>query len=402
MGSKGIFSAVLTWKFWKDFIVITLAMSIAAAAIYYFLLPGNLVLGSVSGLAIVVSNLLAGVGVTMKVSAVVTIINALCLLLGYIMLGKEFGIKTAYASLVFGPLMDFWDLVLPYQRLLEPGSTSIMGDLWLDLLCFVLILSASQAILFRMNASTGGLDIPAKILNVYYHMDIGTSVTIAGMIICCTAFFVNPVRLVIVGIVGTWLNGLIVDYFTISLNKRKRVCIISDEYERIREYIVNTVSRGCSLYDVEGGYSGNMTKEIQSILTQDEFASLMTFIRENEIPAFITAGNVSEVYGTWSPHHRIRKGKKAPGAPSKSEKFTKAPAASGSPMTHEAAKASEVSEAPESAKASAVSDSVRTPGAGKSPEATDALGVAKASAVSDSVRALKATMSLEDRESLNL
>lgn len=365
MGSKGIFSAVLTWKFWKDFIVITLAMSIAAAAIYYFLLPGNLVLGSVSGLAIVVSNLLAGVGVTMKVSAVVTIINALCLLLGYIMLGKEFGIKTAYASLVFGPLMDFWDLVLPYQRLLEPGSTSIMGDLWLDLLCFVLILSASQAILFRMNASTGGLDIPAKILNVYYHMDIGTSVTIAGMIICCTAFFVNPVRLVIVGIVGTWLNGLIVDYFTISLNKRKRVCIISDEYERIREYIVNTVSRGCSLYDVEGGYSGNMTKEIQSILTQDEFASLMTFIRENEIPAFITAGNVSEVYGIWSPHHRIRKGRKAPGAPSKSEKSTKA------------TEATEAVRAPGSAKPPMPTDSARTHGTAKSPEATEVSGPEK-------------------------
>ena len=365
MGSKGIFSAVLTWKFWKDFIVITLAMSIAAAAIYYFLLPGNLVLGSVSGLALVVSNLLAGVGVTMKVSTVVTIINALCLLLGYIMLGKEFGVKTAYASLVFGPLMDFWDLVLPYQRLLEPGSTSIMGDLWLDLLCFVLILSASQAILFRMNASTGGLDIPAKILNVYYHMDIGTSVTIAGMIICCTAFFVNPVRLVIVGIVGTWLNGLIVDYFTISLNKRKRVCIISDEYERIREYIVNTVSRGCSLYDVEGGYSGNMTKEIQSILTQDEFASLMTFIRENEIPAFITAGNVSEVYGIWSPHHRIRKGRKAPGAPSKSEKSTKA------------TEATEAVRAPGSAKPPMPTDSARTHGAAKSPEATEVSGPEK-------------------------
>ena len=353
MGNKGIFSAVLTWKFWKDFIVITLAMSIAAAAIYYFLLPGNLVLGSVSGLAIVVSNLLAGVGVTMKVSAVVTIINALCLLLGYIMLGKEFGIKTAYASLVFGPLMDFWDLVLPYQRLLEPGSTSIMGDLWLDLLCFVLILSASQAILFRMNASTGGLDIPAKILNVYYHMDIGTSVTIAGMIICCTAFFVNPVRLVIVGIVGTWLNGLIVDYFTISLNKRKRVCIISDEYERIREYIVNTVSRGCSLDDVEGGYSCNMT------------TSLMTFIRENEIPAFITAGNVSEVYGIWSPHHRIRKGRKSPGAPSKSEKSTKA------------TEATEAVRAPGSAKPPMPTDSARTHGAAKSPEATEVSGPEK-------------------------
>lgn len=305
--TKSVFSAVLTWRFWRELLVITAAMSIAAAAIYYFLLPGNLVLGSVSGLAMVISSLLAKVGITLKVSLAVTIINALCLLVGYLMLGKEFGIKTAYASLVFGPLIDFWEWVCPYQRLLEPGATSVMGDVWFDLVCFVLILSASQAILFRMNASTGGLDIPAKILNVYYHLDIGTSVTVAGMIICCTAFFINPFRLVIVGIIGTWLNGLIVDYFTISLNKRKRVCIISEDYERIREYIVNTVSRGCSLYEVEGGYSGKMTKEIQSILTQDEFASLMTYIRENKIQAFITAGNVSEVYGMWSRHHKIPK-----------------------------------------------------------------------------------------------
>lgn len=304
--NKSFLSPLLTWKFWKELMVITIAMSIAAAAIYYFLIPGNLVLGSVSGLAMIISGALAKAGITLKVSAAVTIINALCLLIGYLMLGKEFGIKTAYASLVFGPLMDFWEMVCPYQRLLEPGTASIMGDIWLDLVCFVLILSASQAILFRINASTGGLDIPAKILNVYYHLDIGTSVTIAGMIICCLAFFINPIKLVIVGIIGTWLNGLIVDYFTISLNKRKRVCIISDDYERIREYIVNTVSRGCSLYDVEGGYSGKMTKEIQSILTQDEFASLMTYIRDNKIQAFITAGNVSEVYGVWSQHHKVR------------------------------------------------------------------------------------------------
>ena len=309
MGQTAI-ESLKTWKFWKEIIVITLAMAIAAAAIYYFLLPGNLVLGCVSGLAMVISSLLTKIGITLKVSVIVMIINVICLLIGYIMLGKEFGIKTAYASIVFGPLIDFWEWVCPYGRLLEFGSTSIMGDIWLDLVCFVLILSASQSILFRMNASTGGLDIPAKILNVYYHLDIGTSVTVAGLIICCLAFFVNPVRIVIVGLIGTWLNGLIVDYFTMSLSKRKRVCIISEDYQRIREYIVNTVSRGCSLYEVEGGYSGKMTKEIQSILTQDEFADLMDFIRKNNIHAFITAGNVSEVYGMWSHHRRLRAKKK--------------------------------------------------------------------------------------------
>ena len=185
-----------------------------------------------------------------------------------------------------------------------------MGDHWFDLLAFVLILSASQALLFRINASTGGLDILAKIVNKYLHFDIGMSVTIAGVIICCTAFFINPFRLVVIGLIGTWINGLVVDYFTMSLNKRKRVCIISEDYENIRNYIVHTIVRGCSLYEVTGGYTGKKTMEIQSLLTNEEFAALMKYIRENDIKAFITAGNVSEVYGIWSEHKKQRHLKK--------------------------------------------------------------------------------------------
>nr|MCR5842121.1 YitT family protein [Bacteroidales bacterium] len=186
-------------------------------------------------------------------------------------------------------------------------ATSVMGDLWFDLICFVLILSISQAIMFRINASTGGLDILAKIVNKYLHFDIGLSVTIAGVIICCTAFFVNPFRLVIIGLIGTWINGLIVDYFMASLSRRKRVCIISDDHETIRDYIVNKIVRGCSLYEVTGGYKGEKRVEVQALLTKDEFADLMNFIREKNIPAFITAGNVSEVYGLWSEHKRHRR-----------------------------------------------------------------------------------------------
>ena len=287
-------------------ITITIAMSIAAAAVYYFLMPSKLVVGSISGLSIVISGIFEKFGMVVKVSTVVFIINAILLILAWFLIGKEFGVKTAYAALVLAPLIDMWEIICPYERLVEAGTTSVMGDIWFDLICFILILSASQAILFRINASTGGLDILAKIVNKYLHFDIGMSVTIAGVVICCTAFTINPFRLVVIGLIGTWMNGLIVDYFMMSLNKRKRVCIISEDYERIRDYIINTIVRGCSLYEVTGGFSGNKTMEIQSLLTQDEFAKLMTWIRANEIKAFITAGNVSEVYGIWTEHKKHR------------------------------------------------------------------------------------------------
>lgn len=296
-----------TWKFWKDILTILIAMSIAAAAVYYFLMPSKLVVGSITGLSIVISGIFEKMGIIVKVSVVVFIINAILLVMAYILIGKEFGLKTAIAALVLAPLIDMWEAICPYEKILEPGSTSVMGDIWFDLICFILILSASQAILFRINASTGGLDILAKIVNKYLHFDIGMSVTIAGIVICCTAFSINPFRLVVIGLIGTWMNGMIVDYFMMSLNKRKRVCIISAEYERIRDYIINTIVRGCSLYEVTGGYSGQKTMEIQSLLTKDEFCNLMAWIRENDIKAFITAGNVSEVYGLWSEHKRQRK-----------------------------------------------------------------------------------------------
>ena len=298
-----------TWKFWKELIIMTVAMLIAAAAVYYFLMPSNLVIGSITGLSMVISSLFGLAGMTVKVSVVVTIINALLLVMAWLLIGSEFGAKTVYTALILGPFIEFWDKVLPVQRIMEPGATSVMGDPWFDLLCFVLILSASQTILFNINASTGGLDILAKIVNKYLHFDIGTSVSVAGAIICCTAFAVNPFRLVVIGLIGTWINGLALDYFTASLNRRKRVCIISSQHERIRQYIIEDLQRGCSLYDVTGGYNGHKNVEIQALLTQDEFAHLMDFLKVNDIHGFITAGNVSEIYGDWNAKKHKKKQK---------------------------------------------------------------------------------------------
>lgn len=289
-----------TWKFWKELIIMTLGMMVTAAAVYYFLVPSKLIIGTISGLSIVLANIFShGQGLSIYIMA----INAILLILAWLLIGHEFGAKTVYTAMILGPLTDFWAWVMPWEKIANPnivtGSPSVMGDPWLDLCCFVLLLSAAQALMFSINASTGGLDILAKIVNKYLHFDIGTSVSIAGAVICCTAFFINPFRMVVIGLIGTWINGLVVDYFTASLNRRKRVCIVSKDYERIREYITNRLHRGCTLYEVIGGYSGEKSIELEVLLSKDDFSNLLAWMKENEINAFTTANNVSEVYGLW-------------------------------------------------------------------------------------------------------
>ena len=342
---KTFWDAVRTLKFWRELIMMTVGMSVGAIAVYYFLMPSHLIVGSISGLSIVLNTLFGGTPDTF--SYWVMGINAFLLLLAFILIGNEFGAKTVYTAMILGPLTQMWDRIYPYTNLthkvidspeilaqLQAGQTvldahgnpyllsrtgevlervrdSVMsgglgqGDVWCDLICFVLLLSICQAVMFRINASTGGLDILGKIVNKYLHFDIGTSVAIGGVIICCTAFLINDFRMVVIGIIGTWINGLAIDYFTSSLNKRKRVCIVSEEPERIRQYIVEKLVRGCSLYKIQGGYSGEEHIEIQALLTQDEFSSVMAFIRDNKIKAFITAGNCSEVYGLWIRHKKV-------------------------------------------------------------------------------------------------
>ena len=281
----------------------TIAMGIAAIAVHYFMQPSGLIVGSISGLSIVIYRITG-----IPVSALTFSINLILLVLAYFLIGKEFGIKTVYTALILSPWLRLFEVIDkkygidPATLFQVPNGT----DYWFYLLGFVVILSATQAILFNINASTGGLDIIAKIVNKYLHIDLGTSVTVAGAIICCSAFFIpgNSLYLIFLGFIGTWINGIVVDYFTAGLNAKKRVCIISPEYEKIRDYTVNTLKRGCTLYPVKGGYSQDDKVELQAILTNEEFAKLMEKIKDDNIHAFITAGRVSEVYGLWLRHSR--------------------------------------------------------------------------------------------------
>jgi uncharacterized membrane-anchored protein YitT (DUF2179 family) len=303
-----VLSILATRKFWIELIIMTLGMMVTAAAVYYFLVPSKLIIGTISGLSIVLSNIFThgqGLGIW------IMCINIVLLILAFVLIDHEFGFKTVYTALILGPLTDFWDWVFPWQNIannnIVTGSPSVMGDPWLDLCCFVLLLSASQALMFSINASTGGLDILAKIVNKFLHFDIGASVSVAGAVICCTAFFINDFRMVVIGLIGTWINGLVVDYFTATLNNKKRVCIVSKDYDRLRHFIIDDLQRGCTMYEVIGGYSNEKSIELETLLNKDEFSKLMNYINKNEISAFTTAGNVSEVYGFWNKHKRKSK-----------------------------------------------------------------------------------------------
>ncbi|MBP5548391.1 MAG: YitT family protein [Bacteroidales bacterium] len=306
-----ILNILATKKFWIELVIMTVGMFITACAVYYFLVPSKLIIGTISGLSIVLTNIFAQIGINISLSVCIMVINAILLILAWLLIGHEFGAKTIYTAMILGPMTDVCKWLLPWEKIantnIVTGSPSVMGDPWLDLCCFVLLLSAAQALMFSINASTGGLDILAKIVNKYLHFDIGTSVSIAGAVICCTAFFINDFRMVVIGLIGTWINGLVVDYFTASLNNKKRVCIVSKDYDRLRRFIIDELQRGCTMYEVIGGYTNEKSIELETLLNKDEFSKLMDYINKNEINAFTTAGNVSEVYGFWNKHKKKSK-----------------------------------------------------------------------------------------------
>lgn len=279
----------------REYGLITAGSVLIAAAVGFFMVPGDLVLGSVAGLAMVLSQMLP-----LRVATLNMILNILFLLLGFIFMGRSFGAKTVYASVLYPALVWGIDMVLP-------DLASMTGDTWLDLLCFIFLVSAGQAILFHVNASSGGLDVPAKILNKYFHIDIGKAVTVCGLVTVVSSVLVYDLRTMIVGILGTYLNGVVVDEFVSGFSRKKRVCILSDRHEEIKEYILHKLSRGVTVYQAVGGFEGKERPELVTILTKTEYAQLMAYVRRTDPDAFLTVTAVSEVAGTWNTRGHARR-----------------------------------------------------------------------------------------------
>lgn len=267
----------------KEFFMITLGTSIVAAAVFFFLIPSHVSVGSISGLAIVLGNF-----IQLPISAITMALNVGLLILGFALVGKEFGAKTVYTSILLPLIIGIFEQFFPH-------NSSMTGDPFLDMICYIFVVSIGLAILFNKNASSGGLDIVAMILNKYMHIELGAAMSVSGLCVALSSAFVYSKKIVILSILGTYLNGIVLDHFILGFNVKKRVCIVSQKEKEIRHFIINELHSGATIYEAVGAYHLEPRREIITIVDRNEYAKLMTYISKTDSNAFVTVYTVNKI-----------------------------------------------------------------------------------------------------------
>ena len=266
-----------------EMLVLTAAVAVISAAVYFFLIPSHASVSSISGLAIVLSNF-----VPLSISAITMILNVILLVIGFFTCGKTFGVKTVYTSILLPVFLGIFEQVLP-------DNQSMTGSAELDVVCYIFVVSIGLSILFNRNASSGGLDIVAKIMNKYLHMELGKAMSLSGMCVALSSALIYDKKTVILSILGTYLNGMILDHFIFGQNVKRRVCIITKKEGQLRDFIINTLHSGATVYEAIGAYNLEKHNEIITIVNKSEYQKLMNYINHEDPEAFITVYTVTDM-----------------------------------------------------------------------------------------------------------
>lgn len=267
----------------KETVILTVAVAIIAAAVYFFLVPSHTSVSSIAGLGIVLSNF-----VPLQLSAITMILNVVLLIIGFFTCGREFGVKTVYTSVMLPLFLGLFEIIFP-------NFGSMTDSQELDVLCYILVVSVGLSILFNRNASSGGLDIVAKIMNKYLHMELGKAMSLSGMCVALSAALVYDKKTVVLSILGTYFNGIVLDHFIFDNNIKRRVCIITKKEEELRQFIIHDLHSGATIYEAIGAYNMEKRREIITIVDKGEYQKLMKFINQEDPKAFITVYNVSNM-----------------------------------------------------------------------------------------------------------
>ena len=267
----------------RELAILTGAVAIIAAAVYFFLVPSHASVSSISGLGIVLANF-----VPLPLSAITMILNVVLLVIGFLTCGREFGAKTVYTSIMLPAFIGL------FERLF-PNLGSLTDSQELDVLCYILVVSVGLSILFNRNASSGGLDIVAKIMNKYLHMDLGKAMSLSGMCVALSAALVYDKKTVVLSVLGTYFNGLVLDHFIFDQNIKRRVCIITGKEEELRRFIIEDLHSGATVYESYGAYNMQKRREIITIVDKVEYQKLMSYMNREDPQAFITVYTVSDI-----------------------------------------------------------------------------------------------------------
>ena len=266
----------------RELAILTGAVAIIAAAVYFFLVPSHASVSSISGLGIVLANF-----VPLPLSAITMILNVVLLVIGFLTCGREFGAKTVYTSILLPAFIGL------FERLF-PNLGSLTDSQELDVLCYILVVSVGLSILFNRNASSGGLDI-VKIMNKYLHMDLGKAMSLSGMCVALSAALVYDKKTVVLSVLGTYFNGIVLDHFIFDNNIKRRVCIITGKEEELRRFIIEDLHSGATVYESYGAYNMQKRREIITIVDKAEYQKLMSYMNREDPQAFITVYTVSDM-----------------------------------------------------------------------------------------------------------
>lgn len=266
-----------------EYAVITFGAILAAAGIFFFMLPSHVAVGSGSALAMILSNF-----IPLPVSAISLIFNVFLLTVGFLLVGPEFGAKTVYVSILVPVSIGVFEFFFP-------NFESLTKDPFLDLICYILVVGIAMALLFLHNASSGGLDIVAKIINKYTRMEIGKAVSVSGMLVALSSALCYDTKTVVLSVLGTYFGGMMVDHFIFGFDVKRRVCIISERLDEIVEFVLHDLHSGATLYQSIGAYNRTPRSEAVVIVNKQEYRLLMDFVKKIDPRAFVTVVSINEV-----------------------------------------------------------------------------------------------------------
>lgn len=267
----------------KEFLIINFGAFLASVAIYFFMLPCHIVVGSGTALAMVAGNF-----IPLPISVLSLALNVILLIVGFLLIGPTFGAKTVYTSLMIPMFLGLFEWIFPnFQSLTEEPI--------LDLICYALIVGMAMAILFSHNASSGGLDIIAKILNKYFRIELGRASALAGVAVSLTSALCYDTKTVVLSVLGTYFGGIVVDHFIFGLNIKRKVCVISPKLDEIVQFILHDLNSGATMNEIIGAYDNTPRREVITIVDKHEYRRLMEFIKNVDPKAFVTVYSVNEI-----------------------------------------------------------------------------------------------------------
>ena len=270
----------------REYIIITMGVIIVAFGLSFFLVPADLATGGVTGFAMVINSIFS----QLSIGAIMLVMNVILFIVAFILIGPQFGAKTIYASLALSGSIWISESIFQIK---DP----LVEDMFLNLFFGILVQGIGMAIIFYQNASTGGTDIVAKILNKFFHINMGKALFVSDFLITLLAGLTFGLELGLYALLGVILNAFVIDNVIEGLGLKIHVSVLTSKFERVRQFVNEEIGRGATIYEAEGAYTREKKRVITVVMNKREFIKLKQFVQEIDENAFLIASHVREVLG---------------------------------------------------------------------------------------------------------